>query len=194
MTKIIGLTGGIGSGKTTVAQEFLAHGIPIYIADAEAKKIMDSPEIVNRIKDLFGEDVINKSKVNRKKIAQIVFQNPHKLQQLNAIIHPAVGTHFKEWVKSNEQHPFVIKETAILFESGTNKYCDKIITVTAPLEIKLERVAKRDHLSREEILSRMKSQWSDEEKMAKSDYVIINIDFKDTKEQIVKILKELNKI
>ena len=155
MTKIIGLTGGIGSGKTTIAKHFASLGVPVYIADDEAKKLMDNPEIITELKSIFGDEIIENGKIDRKALAQIVFQNPKKLKTLNSIIHPAVKLHFENWLHSHKNYPIIIKEAAILFESGSYKDCDKIITVTAPLEIRIERVLKRDVSDYESIMKRV---------------------------------------
>jgi dephospho-CoA kinase len=191
MTKIIGLTGGIGSGKTTVANYIKSQGIPVYIADEKAKKILETKAVVDLVKAAFGKDIISNDKIDRQKLAKLVFNHPEKLQKLNDIVHPLVKQNFNNWVKKHTNHPFVIKEAAILFESGSYKYCDSIITVTAPLEIRLQRVIDRDKTDKESVLARMKNQWSEEEKIAKSDYIIHNISMEDTKNQVDKILKLL---
>jgi dephospho-CoA kinase len=191
MTKIIGLTGGIGSGKTTVANLFRQHGVPVYIADDQAKKILNLPETVESIAQTFGALVISGGKVNREALANIVFENPEKLRLLNNIIHPAVRKDFLDWVKEHESHPIIIKEAAILFESGNDLDCDAIITVTAPLETRIERVMKRDKTSRESVLKRIENQWTDDMRIAKSDYVIENISPAETGRQVSKTLKKL---
>jgi dephospho-CoA kinase len=191
MTKIIGLTGGIGSGKTMVANYMKSLGIPVYIADEEAKKIMDTQEVVALIHNALGNTVVNNNKINREQLAKLVFNNPEQLQKLNAIIHPIVKQNFDNWVKNQDNVPFVVKEAAILFESGGDQYCDSIITVTAPLEIRLERVIQRDKTNRKSVLDRMKNQWSDEKKIENSDYVIHNITIDDTKNQVDNILEIL---
>jgi len=191
MTKIIGLTGGIGSGKTTIANHFAAAGIPVYIADDEARKIMQSPEIVEDIKNTFGDSLFDNSILNREKLSQIVFNNPDKLALLNAIIHPAVREHFKNWVARHQDAPFVIYEAAILFESGSYKKCDFIITVTAPIEVRIQRVIQRDKTTREQVLRRINAQWNDEQRSSKSDFILENTDAETTKIEIDKILKIL---
>ena len=191
MTKIIGLTGGIGSGKTTIANYFKKLGIPVYIADDEARKITDNPEILKEIQTLFGTEVFDDHQLNRQKLAKIVFDDPNKLQQLNAIVHPAVKKHFENWLKQHLNEPFVIKETAILFESGSYKDCDIIITVIVPLEIRIKRVIDRDKISREAVLKRIKQQWSDEQKIEKSTYIIDNLEIESAKRQVDEILKIL---
>ena len=192
MTKIIGLTGGIGSGKTTIAKHFASLGVPVYIADDEAKKLMDNPEIITELKSIFGDEIIENEKIDRKALAQIVFKNPRKLKKLNSIIHPAVKLHFENWLHSHKNHPIIIKEAAILFESGSYKDCDAIITVTSPLEERINRVMKRDNTSRESILHRINNQWTDEQRISKSDYVITNISVKEALKQAEGILKLLN--
>lgn len=193
MTKIIGLTGGIGSGKTMVAQYIQSQGIPVYIADEEAKKVMNTPEVVAAVAKTFGNDVIENGSVNRQKVAQLVFNSPEKLKQLNEIIHPRVKQDFDNWVEKHHNFPFVVKEAAILFESGSYQFCDKIITVTAPLTVRLQRVMERDSVTRDQVLARMQNQWDDEKKVALSDFVVQNICIEDTKSQVDNILKTLRK-
>jgi dephospho-CoA kinase len=189
--KIIGLTGGIGSGKTTVANHFIAAGIPVYIADDAARKIMQSPEILREIEKTFGGSVFEKGVLNRQKLAEIVFSNLDKLKKLNAIIHPAVKKNFGNWILNHKNSPFVIYEAAILFESGSYKDCDMIITVTAPLETRIERVIQRDKTTRQDVFKRINMQWTDEQRQAKSDFVIENINPEFTKSEVNKILKIL---
>ncbi|MDP5001374.1 MAG: dephospho-CoA kinase [Flavobacterium sp.] len=194
MTKIIGLTGGIGSGKSTVAHYIASKGIPVYIADDEAKKIMEQPNIIQKIQDLFTESVLtNDSKLNRKKIAELVFNAPDKLEQLNAIVHPEVQLHFQNWLKEHNDFSFVIKEVAILFETGGNKVCDKVILITAPKELRIQRAMKRDNLTKSEILVRINNQLPDSKKRKLSDFVIENIDLNNTFLKIDEILKILAK-
>lgn len=191
MTKIIGLTGGIGSGKSTVANYFQSLGMPVYIADEQAKIISDSPEILQKIKSTFGNDIFENEKLNREKLSQIVFNDSQKLQQLNAIIHPAVKKDFELWVLKHKNAPYLMKEAAILFESGSYKDCDFVITVVAPLETRIQRVIKRDNTTRENVLRRIENQWSDDKRIAKSKFVIENSDIESTKEQIEQIFKKL---
>jgi len=191
MTKIIGLTGGIGSGKTTIANYFLAAGVPVYITDDEARKMMQLPEIIEEIKKIFGTSIFEKGILNREKLSQIVFSNPEKLKLLNSIIHPAVKKHFEDWISNHKNFPFVIYEAAILFESGSYKNCDWIITVTAPIESRIQRVIQRDKTTREQVLKRIDSQWSDEQRISKSDFVIENVNLEIAKSEVDKILKIL---
>lgn len=191
MTKIIGLTGGIGSGKTTIAKYFQSFAVPVYIADDEARKIMQSSEIINAIKNTFGEDIFENGILNREKLAEIVFNDPKKLEKLNNIVHPAVKKHFDHWLLQNKEAPYVLYEAAILFESGRYKDCDLIITVTAPLDIRIQRVIERDKTSRKLVLKRINTQWTDEKRISKSDFVIENISLENAKLEVVKILKFL---
>lgn len=191
MTKIIGLTGGIGSGKTTIANHFRSLGIPVYIADDEARNIMQSAEIVTAIKEAFGNSIFDNDILNRAALADIVFGNPAKLELLNAIVHPAVKKHFKQWLLDHEKFPLVVYEAAILFENGNYKNFDWIITISAPLESRIERVMKRDGVTREQVLKRINSQWTDEQRISKSNFVIENIDSEIAKKETEEILKIL---
>ncbi|HOZ74333.1 MAG TPA: dephospho-CoA kinase [Flavobacterium sp.] len=191
MTKIIGLTGGIGSGKSTIASYFKSLGIPVYIADDASRNVTALPKVRKQIKNQFGADVFNGSGLNRQKLAQLVFSDPEKLKQLNAIIHPAVKADFDLWLTQHANAPIVIKEAAILFESGSYKNCDAIITITAPEEIRIARVIKRDGVTRDEVLRRIANQWTDAQRIAKSDYVIDNTNGDEAKAQAGKILKKL---
>lgn len=192
MTKIIGLTGGIGSGKTTVAGYFKEMGVPVYIADEGARNVMQSDHVIKEIKKVFGEELFESNILNRAKLAEIVFNDSDKLAKLNEIVHPAVKQDFEFWVKQHKNSPYVIYEAAILFESGRYNDCDFIITVTAPEEVRIERVLKRDNTTREQVLSRMQMQWKDEDRISRSNFVINNVNLKIAKEEVVKILKILN--
>lgn len=193
MTKIIGLTGGIGSGKSTVAKYIASKGIAVYIADEEAKKLMKSNEVINEVKKAFGEKVIGKrGKIKRKTLAKIVFNNKEKLTQLNKIVHPRVKQHFQDWLKKHSKEKFIIKEVAILFETNGHLDCDKVILVTAPKDIRLKRVIERDKVSEKDVLARMNNQLSEEEKIKMSDYIIHNINLKDTYNQVDELLKFIN--
>ena len=187
MTKIIGLTGGIGSGKTTIANYFKSLGIPVYIADDAAKEVMKLPEIIASLKASFGEEIFNANILNSEKLSNIVFNNPEKLSLINKIVHPAVKIHFDQWLLSHKNNPFIIKEAAILFESGSYKYCDKIITVIAPLETRIKRVMVRDKTTKENVLKRINTQWNDEQKISQSDFVINNSSFQEAEKQVDKI-------
>ena len=192
MTKVIGLTGGIGSGKTTIANYFQEMGVPVYIADNGARNVMQSEDIVKQIKTTFGDDLFENNILNRAKLAEIVFNDKSKLEQLNNIVHPAVEKDFEVWLLQHTNYAYVIYEAAILFESGRYKECDVVITVTAPKELRIERVIKRDNTTREHVLSRMDMQWNDEKRISGSNFVINNDNLKNAKEEVVKILKILD--
>jgi dephospho-CoA kinase len=193
--KIIGLTGGIGSGKTSIANYIQSKGIPVYISDLEAKKVMESPEIISQIESNFGEDVISENRtLDREKLASIVFNNPDKLKLLNSIVHPAVKNNFERWVVKHKNYSYLVKEAAVLFESGSYKDCAAVITICAPVESRIERVINRDKTSREKVLQRINNQLTDEQRIAKSQYVINNEDFEQTKIQIDNLLISLKNI
>ncbi len=173
----VGVTGGIGTGKSTVCKIFESLGIPVYYADQEARSLSDHhPEIIKGVKDLFGSDIYADNQLNRKKVGELVFANKQLLASLNQIIHPVVAQHFEHWLQINAGALYVMKEAAILFESGAYKQVDKIITVTSPKELRLARVMQRDQLSREEVEQRMLNQMDEVEKIRQSDFVINNND------------------
>ena len=171
----VGLTGGIGSGKTVVANIFRQLGVPVYDADKEGRLLTENnQEIKNRIKSIFGKEFFNGDSLDRQQLATAVFSDKKKLEHLNEIIHPFVREHFNRWLQQQREIKYIIKEAAILFESGSYKELDKIITVDAPAELRISRVMERDNSPKEKILSVMKNQWSDEERKAKADFVIVN--------------------
>lgn len=195
MTRIIGLTGGIGSGKSTVANYIASKGIPVYVADEAAKTLMDSAAVRTKIEALFPENILAEDgTLDRKKIAGIVFNSPEKLAALNAIVHPEVRKHFAAWLAANAKADFVIKEVAILFETGGHLNCDQVILITAPQEIRLQRAMLRDHSDRERILKRMQYQLPEAEKIQKSDFVVHNRDLKQTFLEVDQILKILSNV
>lgn len=185
--KVLGLTGGIGSGKTTVANMFRELGVPVYIADDEAKKLMTSDPLVQKqIISVFGKEAYENNLLNRKFLAGRVFGNKDLLEKLNAIVHPAVGKNFEEW-KKIQTGKYLVYEAAILFEKGGYKKCDKTLLITAPLEVKLERIMARDGSSREEIQARMNNQWPDEKKAKMANFILSNIDLDETRREVRKI-------
>lgn len=191
---VVGLTGGIGSGKTTVLQLFGKLGVACYIADAEAKKLMNSSsEIRKEIIKEFGIESYTTKGLNRKHLAEIVFRNPKKLKTLNKIVHPQVHKDFKRFIQ-NTTSDYVIYESAILFENKSENLCDIIITVTAPIPTRIDRILLRDGTTKTAILDRMKNQLPDEKKISKSDFVIENIDLKTTQEVVNKIHNEILQI
>lgn len=191
MKALVGLTGGIGSGKTTVANFFKELGIPVYIADTEAKALMNRSKVIKRkLIALFGENAYQEGKLNREFLSQQIFNDKDLLQKMNAIVHPKVASHFKRWVKKQDA-PYVISEAAILFENGSYKKYDYIVTVTAPEQVKLKRVMSRDNSSEKKVKSVMDNQWKDEEKIKLSDFVIQNINLEEAKAQVQQIHKKL---
>lgn len=172
----IGITGGIGSGKSVVASLLRLFGVPVYIADEESKWLTNhSPIIRERLIELFGNDIYTKSGLDKKLLASHIFNDSGQLELVNRIIHPEVNRHFLEWAAGLDT-PICAIESAILFESGFDKAVDKSLMVYAPKEIRIARALKRDHASREEIVRRINSQMSDEEKKLRSDFIIINDD------------------
>lgn len=194
---IIGLTGGIGSGKSTVAKLFEKKNIPIYISDIRAKELMnESNKIKNTIIKYWGKDTYINGKLNRKKLSEIVFKNKNDLKKLNELVHPEVFNDFEVW-KNNQISDFVMKEAAILFESGSYKDCNLVITVEAEKEIRISRTIKRDGVSKEMVEDRISKQWTSEQRAEASDYVINNNGSLEDLEREVNlcyewIIKELN--
>lgn len=188
---VIGLTGGIGSGKTTIAKMFDELGIPVYFSDDEAKKIMNnSSEVRKLLIAEFGENTYLNGELNRKYLAKIVFNDKVKLLTINNIVHPEVKKHFKKWIK--HQHAlFVIQESALIFENEKQNDFDEIITVTAPLKDRLQRVKDRDNVTNKHILDRIKNQLDDDFKIKNSDYIIHNVDLLKTKSQVRAIYDRL---
>lgn len=191
MPKIIGLTGGIGSGKTTIANYLVSLGYPVYIADDAGRKVMQKQEIIDAIKEKFGLEIFENNLLNRAKLAKIVFDNPEQLKKLNAIVHPAVKEDFKNWLTRYLESPLVFYESAILFESGSYNDFDVIITVIAPLEKRIARVLERDNSNREQVLNRINAQWTDEQRISKSDFVIENLNIDLAKQKMDEFLKIL---
>lgn len=188
----VGITGGIGSGKSTVCKIFESLGIPVYYADQQARSLSDHhPEIIKGVKHLFGDDIYTDDQLNRKKVGELVFVNKKLLNSLNQIIHPVVAQHFENWLKINAKAPYIMKEAAILFESGAYKQVNKIITVSSPKELRLKRVMERDRLSMEEVERRMLNQMDEEEKIKKSDFVINNNDIDLVVTQVLLVHKAL---
>ncbi len=174
MTKMIGLTGGIGSGKSVVAKIFSTLGIPVFNADETAKQIMQtSPEIKIKLIQQFGNDIYNLHGLDKEKLAAIVFNDPFQLQLLNTIVHPVTIQAAKDWA-AKQTSPYVIKEAALIFESAAADGLFKVIGVTAPMSLRIQRVMQRDGVSKEQVEARMQHQISDTIKMRLCDYVIEN--------------------
>lgn len=188
---IVALTGNIGSGKSTVAKMFKKLSVPVYNSDKKAKKLMQSSKKVRTaIMALLGDEAYVDKKLNRKYIAQKVFENKELLGRLNGIVHPVVRKDFIKWAKK-QKSPYVIQESAIIFENGLQDFYDKIVLITAPKEIRVKRVMERDQVSQPEILARMGSQWDDERKKDLSDFVIDNISLKETRLKVQEVHKHL---
>jgi dephospho-CoA kinase len=171
----VGLTGNIGSGKTVVAGIFNTLGVPVFHADLEARKLYDQEEVKKQILHLFGKEVFAPSgDIIRTKLAEIVFKDQDLLRQLNNIIHPAVRLKYEQWHERSGEGPYTLYEAAILFESGHYKEMDKVICVTAPEELRIQRVMDRDHVSRDEVLKRISNQWEESKKIELADFVINN--------------------
>lgn len=183
----IGLTGGIGSGKSMIAEIFRALDIPVFDADAEAKKIMSTDEdLVVRIKNEFGPEAYSGKTLNRSHISKIVFKDPAKLEKLNAWVHPAtIRAAARWWMK--QEAPYAVKEAALIFEAGSADGLDAIVGVSAPKTLRLKRVLDRDRLSREEILQRMDRQIDDDLKMRLCDHVIVNDEIQLVLPQVLKL-------
>ena len=170
----LGITGGIGSGKTSVCRVFNALGIPVFSADPAAKEILENDKgLISRINSIAGKDLYSGGSLDRMELAALIFNDIILLEKVNALVHPLVIDQFKVWEKE-QTAPYVIMEAAILFESGASKLVDRIATVIAPTEERIDRVIHRNRLSREQVLERMKNQIDDEVKIKLSDYVIYN--------------------
>lgn len=172
----VGITGGIGSGKTTVCKIFEALGIPVYYADDRAKWLMEHREtLVRGIRELFGDEAYTpEGRLNRPWIAAQAFQDPELLNRLNQLVHPAVAEDGLNWQQAQTGVPYTLKEAALLYESGSYRLLDKIIVVTAPLELRIQRVMERDQVDRKSVEQRIARQMLEEEKVALADYVIYN--------------------
>lgn len=173
----IGLTGSIGSGKSTIAKVFTLLGVPVYFTDIEAKNILDNSEIILKITEKFGPELRKEDGfIDRKILASKVFNDHDALQWLNTLIHPRVRKHFLNWVDEHSNFPYIIQESAIMLETGFSSFFDKIVVVTCPIEERIKRVIGRDNMSRPQILERMENQWPEELKVKKSDFIIVNDD------------------
>lgn len=177
---VVGLTGGIGSGKSTVAKMFEKLGVPVYNSDIEAKSLMLRSKMLRRkIIGLLGEQSYTDTELNRAFIATRIFNDRELLQKLNEIVHPAVRKHFIKWCEKQD-HPYVVQETALLFENGSTNLYDKTVLVTAPKDIRIDRITARDGSTKAQILQRMENQLGDEQKLALADFVIENIELSET--------------
>lgn len=191
---IIGITGGIGSGKSTLSERLREIGYSVYDSDLEARRLQNvHPEIQDQLIELFGEDIYNDQGLNRPVLAKLVFGKPELLAKLNAIVHPVVDTDFKNWIKRHSDENLLFMESAILFESGFNKMVDKVIVMTASEHIRIARVMKRDKVAVEQVKARMSHQMADDKKIANADFVIHSDDCQPLVEKMKKMLEELLK-
>jgi dephospho-CoA kinase len=187
----IGLTGGIGSGKTTVCMIFKTLGVAIYDADTQAKQLMNTdPDLKSLLKVYFGDDIYRYGTLDRRRLADIIFNDKTALERINSLVHPVVVRDFEQWCVS-QTSPYVLEEAAIIFESNIAHRFKKTILVTAPDSVRIERVCARDNVSPEMALERMKNQWSEEKKMAMADYVIYNNDMQLLTPQVMEIHRQL---
>ena len=186
---IVGLTGGIGSGKTTVAEVFKKlDSVAVYIADVEARKIMNSSNVIRtQLLQVFGKETYKNNELNRKYLANTVFESKEKLTILNNIVHPEVKKHFLDFATRNADKAYVLYESAILFESNSSEQCDFIISVFLDKEERIKRVLERDKTTEKEVLSRINSQWKEDKKLLSSNYIIFNYAIQDTKKSVLKI-------
>ena len=189
----VGVTGGIGSGKSTVSRFFSALGVPVYDSDQRAKSLMQHDDSIrSKIKIEFGDNAYHKNKLNRSYLAEIVFKNESKLKQLNAIVHPVVKTDFINWLSKNSNAKFIIKEAAIMIESGAYKDLDKLIVVNASRTQKIKWIKQRDQLSLEDIENRIQNQLSDEIRNQYADFIIENNSGKrELKQQVLSVYNKL---
>lgn len=189
--KIVGLTGGIGSGKSTVLNEFKDLGIKTYSADNAAKTLINSDRaLIDSIKKVFGNNIYKKNKLDTKQLSKIVFQDSDKLEVLNSIIHPAVLNDFNSFVRANDEI-YIVKEVAIIFETKSEKAYDKIILVRAPLEERIQRVLLRDDTTRDQVIKRIKNQVDDSSITNKCDYIIDNYNLSEIKYKVAQIHADL---
>lgn len=180
----IGLTGGIGSGKTTVANMFKELKVPVFIADIEAKKILDDSEVASEVAESFNLELTSEGLIHKPDLAKIVFSNKEALGKLNSIIHPRVHLSFKEWLESKNNVSYIIYEAAIIFEKNRASDFDYTVLVTAPEEVRIQRVMERDTTSHQDVKSRMKMQWSQSKKKKLADFIIKNINLNETRQRV----------
>jgi len=192
---VVGITGGIGSGKSLVAKAFCSFQNTVYYhADEEAKNLMNtSASIQQEIILEFGKKSYQDNQLNRTYISSMVFKNPELLKKLNSIVHPAVKAHFKNFINSYNPNTLIIYENAILFETGSDLVCDVVISVCAPLKERIKRVVERDHINEEKVMDRIMNQWPDSMRNLLSNYLVINIDKKETLLKIKNIYNILTK-
>ena len=192
----VGLTGGIGSGKTTVSDFLLEYGIPVYNSDSQGKILMHTNlELKNDIVNIFGESIYNNGILNTNLLSSIVFSDPEKIKQLNNLVHPKVAQDFNQWIGENNNKPILVKEAAILIESGAYLNMDKIILVVSKKSIRINRISKRDNSDLDSIEKRINFQLTDDEKVKYADYIIENnSSLDDLKYEVIRVINEINKV
>ena len=184
----IGITGGIGSGKSMVCKVFENLGVPVFYADDVGKRLLEKDAVLQtKVKKSFGDDIYGAVGLNRRKLGALVFNNPERLRKLNELVHPRVLDAFQNWVVQYSERTYVLLEAAILFESGVHHLMDLVISVTAPEELRMSRVASRDHVSKKEVQSRMKNQMSAEKINRQADYLLVNDEKKLLLPRIIKL-------
>jgi len=189
----VGLTGNIGSGKSTIAMVFESFGVPVFHADDESKKFLSEPTVVEELANVFGHQILDGQSINRKKLASIVFNDRKELESLNSIIHPRVRQALMNWIESKQDCKYIVQEAAILFESGFYKFFDKNIVVSCPEEIAVKRVMDRDGASEKDIKARIQNQWLEKDKIPLADFIIVNDGNQMILPQILDIHKSLIK-
>ena len=192
----VGLTGGIGSGKTTVSNFLLDYGIPVYNSDSQGKTLMNTNlELKNDIVSIFGESVYDNSILNTNLLSSIVFSDPKKIEQLNNLVHPKVAEDFTQWIRKNNNQPILVKEAAILIESGAYLNMDKIILIVSEKPTRINRVSKRDNSDLESIEKRINHQLTDNEKIKYADYIIENnSSLEHLKLEVLKVVNKIRKV
>ena len=191
MSYKVGITGGIGSGKTTVCMVFKTLGIPVYEADTHAKQLMNTDRALkDSLSGYFGNEIYRDGELDRRKLANIIFNDNTALEKVNSWVHPAVTRDFEQW-SVRQTSPYVLEEAAIIFENNLARRFDKVILVTAPDNIRIERVCARDHVTSEAVRQRMANQWPEEKKIALADYIIYNDNKRLITPQVMEIHRQL---
>lgn len=188
----VGLTGSIGSGKTLVSKIFETLGVNVFYADNSAKALYENNKVREEIINVFGSSILTENnQIDRKVFAEIIFDDKSALKKINSIIHPLVMNDFVKWLANHKNEPYILHEAAILFESDLSKNFDFVITISAPEELRIERIMKRDNVNHETVIARIKNQWSDEKKVNLADFVVLNDETELVIPQVIKIHKIL---
>ena len=192
--KIIGLTGGIGSGKSTIAKEFISKSVPVYDSDLSAKNLMiSSKKLKSKLIECFGYSAYTNGSLNKKYISNLIFNDRIALNKINSIVHPEVFNDFQQW-KSRQNNDYVIYESALVFESGSYKLNDYNILVTSELDLRIERIIKRDNITKDDVLLKIKNQWTDEQKFPLADYIFRNSSENENRKVVVSLINHFNSI